>query len=414
MKTIDIIPSKSDAHRALICAALAEYMGGTMCDIELGFLSKDTEATRKCLVALLARGTTATGASLYCGESGSTFRFLLPVAGALGMRCAFYPRGRLAKRPMEPLSRELRAKGMSVSEEGSVPFMAEGQLGSGDFHLPGNVSSQFVSGLLFALPMLEGDSRIIVDGRLESSRYVDMTIKTQRDFGIEGTVIEESGKGVVISVRGGQTYRAPRNYRVEGDWSNAAFWILAGVLGDEPIAIKGLDQDSLQGDKAFAEVLIKAGADIVLPPDDSEGRLIASPSRGKLRAFTHDASGTPDLVPALALAASVAEGTSLIHGAARLRIKESDRLRAISSTLGNLGADIEEYRDKLVIRGKKSLGGGTIESFGDHRIAMMGAVASLVCDEKVSLIGADAVSKSYPGFFETFEELGLSGGLELI
>lgn len=414
MKTIDIIPSKSDAHRALICAALSEYMSGTLCDLELGTLSEDTEATRKCLVAMLARGERPEGANLYCGESGSTFRFLLPVAGAMGMRCAFHPRGRLAERPMEPLASELRAKGMTISEEGSVPYTAEGKLRSGDFRLPGNISSQFVSGLLFALPMLEGDSRILIDGKLESSSYVEMTVRTQRDFGIEEPLITSSGEGCEIRIKGGQTYRAPAEYRVEGDWSNAAFWICAGVLGEEAIAINGLDPDSLQGDKAIADVLIKAGADIVLPQDDPEGRLIARPSRERLKAFSCDVSGTPDMVPALALIASVSRGKSEISGAARLRIKESDRLRSISSTLSAFGARVEEYSDRLVIKGRKRLAGGAVGTYGDHRIAMMCAVASLACRKKVSLTGSESVKKSYPAFFELFEEAGLSHNLKLI
>ena len=414
MKTIEIIASKSDAHRALICAALALYTSGTECDIDMDIASEDVEATRRCLVALLTSGKSAVGAGLYCGESGSTFRFLLPVVGALGMRAAFYPKGRLSRRPMEPLASELRSKGMNISEEGRVPFLASGQLRPGDFKLPGNVSSQFISGLLFALPILPEDSRIMIEGQLESAGYVGMTLATLKAFGIGGIEIPESGTGSVINVKGGQTYKAPSEYKVEGDWSNAAFWIAAGLLGKEPVAIKGLSEDSVQADSAIADVLIKAGADITLPGDDPEGRLIARPSAGRLKAFTYDASGTPDMVPALALIASLADGVTEINGAGRLRMKESDRLKSISSTLGQLGADVEEYSDRLVIKGKKELAGGMIYSFDDHRIAMMGATASLACSGQVSLIGSGAVSKSYPGFFELFEEAGLAGNLELV
>ena len=410
MKTVEIIASKSDAHRALICAALSEYTGGTLCDVEIGEVSEDVEATRKCLVALLTAGKNPTGADLYCGESGSTFRFLLPLVGALGMHCTFHPRGRLSKRPIEPLSKELRKKGMSISEEGSIPFIAGGKLEPGTFTIPGDVSSQFISGLLFALPLLDGDSRIIVKGRMESSGYVDMTVRTQQIFGIRDIDIKEAEGHTEISVRGNQVYRAPKLYRVEGDWSNAAFWIVAGLLGDRPLAIKGLDPASTQGDRVIAECLIKAGADIRMPK--KRGKVIVHPSRGSLKAFCFDASGAPDLVPALALAASLADGTSEIRGAARLRMKESDRLKSVSSSLWRLGADIEEYSDRLVIRGRKELSGGLVESFSDHRIAMMEAIASLVCKEKVILIGSSAVNKSYPGFFDKLKEAGLADNVE--
>ena len=392
MRTIEIIPSKSYAHRALICAALSE----TPCQVICEATSKDIEATKTCLAAL-QKGDR----DMRCGESGSTLRFLLPVMGALGYESAFYPEGRLPERPLSPLYEELESHGCKMSTQGSVPFVLEGQLEPGDYHIPGNVSSQYISGLLFALPMLDGDSRILVEGKLESAGYVDMTLKVLGDFGI---VVKETLEG--FEIPGGQRYRGPAVYQVEGDWSNGCFWLVAGALCEEGIKVCGLNPNSLQGDKKILDLLIKMGAKVSM---DEDGIMVKA---GKLQGIAIDVSQIPDMVPILAVAALAAEGTTEIKNAGRLRIKESDRLATVSNVLNSLGGQVEELEEGLIIRGGKPLKGGEVNSYNDHRIAMMAAIASLLCGEKVTITGADAVNKSYPDFFQVLEETGWGGNVE--
>jgi 3-phosphoshikimate 1-carboxyvinyltransferase len=272
--------------------------------------------------------------------------------------------GRLPLRPLDALRDEMTAHGCVIS--GSLT--CKGQLTSGEYTLPGNVSSQYVSGLLFALPLLSGDSVIRVTGVLESRPYVNMTLDALRSFGV--TVIEE---GRCFKVPGNQRYRSPGKVSVEGDWSNAAFWLAAGAN------VTGLDLCSTQGDKAIVDML-------------------------KLIPGSIDVSDTPDLVPALAAAASVVTGKTILCKAGRLRIKESDRLKTVAASLSSLGADITETEDSLVIIGRKSLPGGETESYGDHRIVMM--ASTVRCAGPVIIHGAEAVNKSYPRFFEDFTALG--------
>lgn len=392
MTHIQIPSSKSDAHRALICATLSKKP----CHVYYDGTSKDIQATESCLRAL-REGK----ADLHCGESGSTLRFLLPVMGALGHKAAFYGEGRLPMRPLSPLYEELEAHGCRLSVQGEVPLTIGGQLTAGTYCLPGNVSSQYISGLLFALPLLDGDSQIVLTSPLESAPYVDMTIRTLQDFGIK---IHRNEKGFIIP--GNQTYIAPETYNVEGDWSNACFFLVAGALTEEGITVKGLNQDSLQGDKVILDILRQFGAKVTMEADT----VIVKP--GPLKAAQLNASQIPDMVPVLAVLALAAEGKTEIRNAARLRIKESDRLAAITQTLTSLGADIKELPDGLVITGKGRLHGGTIDTHNDHRIAMMAAVASLICDGKVTIQNADAVNKSYPDFFDVWKEAGLDSNIE--
>ncbi|MBR5315733.1 MAG: 3-phosphoshikimate 1-carboxyvinyltransferase [Firmicutes bacterium] len=392
MKQIQIIPSKSDAHRALICAALSE----TPCQVICNATSKDIEATKACLGAFQAGQR-----QMHCGESGSTFRFLLPVMAALGYSCEFLPEGRLPERPLSPLYEEMENHGCKLSPQGTVPFVLEGQLQPGDYHIPGNVSSQYISGLLFALPMLDGDSRILIEGKLESVGYVDMTLKVLADFGIVVRITEEG-----YEIPGGQSYEGPPVYQVEGDWSNGCFWLVAGALSEEGIKVCGLDLNSLQGDKAIIDLLKQMGADVTI---DQEGILIKG---GHLHGIEIDASQIPDMVPILAVAALAAEGTTEIKNAGRLRIKESDRLATVSTVLNGLGGQIKELEEGLIITGGRALSGGEVDSYNDHRIAMMAAIASLLCEDKVVIEGADAVNKSYPDFFQVLEEVGLDGNVE--
>ena len=414
MREVRIIPSKSAAHRAYICAALVEITVGLPaggCKVVCGETSADIEATKACLAELISHAGDSgepEPAVMRCGESGSTLRFLIPVCAALGIGSKFFPEGRLPERPLSPLREELERHGAVISPQGSVPLEVSGKLTSGEFRLPGNVSSQYISGLLFALPLLEEGGSVTVEGTLESSGYIDLTISVLRDFGIEVVRTESPGE-TAFTVPGGQTFAAPAEYFVEGDWSNAAFWLAAGVLGTEAIRITGLDPDSVQGDKTVVDILKRFGADIGF----EDGCPVARPSRGKLKGIRIDASQMPDMVPVLALVGAAAEGTTEIYNAGRLRIKESDRLKAVTTVLSGLGADIEELPEGLIIRGRSGLAGGHADSFGDHRIAMMTGISSLISKNKVTLTGSGAVSKSYPGFFSEMERLGLAGNLEL-
>lgn len=392
MKHIKIIPSKSDAHRALICAALSHTPCKVICDAT----SKDIDATKACLDALKAGRP-----EMLCGESGSTFRFMLPVMAALGHRSVFFPEGRLPERPLTPLYEEMESHGCRLSPQGSVPFVLEGQLKPGTYRIPGNVSSQYISGLLFALPILDGDSRILIEGKLESAGYVNMTLKVLADFGIKVNVTDEG-----YEIPGGQHYQGPAVYQVEGDWSNGCFWLVAGALDEEGLTVSGLDLNSLQGDKKIVDILRDMGADVTIGPNG------ITVKGGSLHGITIDAAQIPDMVPILAVAALAAEGRTEIKGAGRLRIKESDRLATVTQVLTNLGGDIEELAEGLIIKGGKVLKGGTADSHNDHRIAMMAAIASIICEGKVTIRGADAVKKSYPGFYDDLAMLGLDINIE--
>ena len=417
---IRAVPSKSYAHRLLICAALAD--GETL--IECGAASDDIEATVSCLEGIGARigydgavfkvGPTtlaeralpahtlsahthfSRGNSVIqnCGESGSTLRFMLPVCCALGIPAEFVMKGRLPERPVAPLLEQLALHGCEISaSEGGL--RVQGKLRSGVFELPGNVSSQFVSGLLFALPLLEGDSEIFVEGKEESAPYIDMTLDTVKSFGIDAKRREG-----YYRIDGGRGYSTTGTARVEGDWSNAAFWLCAGAAGGRGVTCTGLNTRSRQGDMAVIEVLERFGAAVSCIGDS----VTVKPAR--LGGIRIDAGDIPDLVPVLSVVAAAAQGETEIYNAGRLRIKESDRLRAVTETLRALGADISELEDGLLIRGNGALRGGKVSSFGDHRVAMMAATASVLCEGPVEISGAESVNKSYPGFFKDFVTLG--------
>ncbi len=392
MRSINAIDSKSDAHRALICAFLAKDGG----KVDIKDSSDDINATKQCLAAL-ENGE----ADLYCKESGSTFRFLLPVVAALGKEVRFHLEGRLPSRPLSPLYEALLSHGVQLSAQGETPFHVSGQLQAGEFHLNGNVSSQFISGLLFALPLLKGDSRIIIEGKLQSAGYVDMTLQTLEAFGIE---IQKTDNEFYI--KGNQTYRSPDAYHVSGDWSSAAFFLCAGALLDDGICVRHLDLHSAQGDKEIVALLRRFGANVEVQKDS------VFVSKAPLHGIEIDAAQIPDLVPALALLGVAAEGETFIRNAARLRFKESDRLESIASVLFSLGAKIEVLPDGLHIFGGKPLEGGKAESFGDHRIVMLAAMVSLLGKHKVEIYGAEAVSKSYPDFFKDLEALSLAENVE--
>lgn len=401
---VRIPASKSQAHRLLICAALGEKETQICCD----GISKDIAATMACLNALGADiKETAPGTlrvrpishvpegvcRLACGESGSTLRFLLPLVGALGAEAVFHMEGRLPERPLAPLDMELRDHGMSIRQEGELLYCG-GELFPGEYSLPGNVSSQYISGLLMALPILRGESSLCVTGGIESSAYITMT---EDALALSKVKLEKDKNKYRIP--GNQRALLPDRLAVEGDYSNAAFFLCMGALSERGVAVSGLLPQSHQGDRAVIDILRRFGAEI----EEREGSFQVR--RGKLKGCLIDASPIPDLIPVLSVVASGAEGKTRVVNAGRLRLKESDRLSSTTRMLKTLGADISELEDGLVIYGRPELAGGTVDSCGDHRIAMAAAVAACLCRERVNVEGSEAVNKSYPRFWEDFGSL---------
>jgi len=407
--TIAAIASKSHAHRALICAALSEAPSRVLCSS----VSADILATVACLNALGADITAGDGGfeimpigdprpggaqepiDLYCGESGTTLRLLLPVVAALGRSANFHRSGRLPQRPLSPLYEELVAQGCMLGDPNAEPLTLAGRLEPGAFQLDGSVSSQFLSGLLLASPLLAGRSELRVTGELESRPYVDLTLDVMRASGIE--ITSEDG---AFCCSEPQAYHAPREVVVEGDWSNAAFWLCSGAISARPVTVTGLDPHSVQGDRALVGILQRFGAAVDCVAD------AVTVQGGTLKGIEIDVSDTPDLAPALAVVAAAASGLTTITGAARLRLKESDRLAAVADVLGRLGVQVEEVEDGLTIQGGRRLHGAVVDAWGDHRIAMMAAIAAPLCDGSVAITGAEAVNKSYPQFFEDLRALG--------
>lgn len=400
------VPSKSQAHRLLICSALADAETRVICAES----SSDIDATAGCLGALGASITYSGGGfdvipidfgklggkrRLNCGESGSTLRFLLPLSCALGAQADFHMSGRLPERPLSPLYEALLSHGCALSPQGVSPLSCRGKLESGNYTLPGNISSQFISGLLFALPTLGGDSLITVTGDPESKPYIDMTVAALKTFGVEIQC-----RAGAFSIRDSQRFRSPGTVNAEGDWSNAAFWLCAGAIGNDRITCTNLNTDSLQGDMAVIKILERFGARVTCGGD------CVAVSPGELRGIEIDAADIPDLVPVLSAVAAVSAGKTVIKNAGRLRLKESDRLRATAGLLTGLGADVRETQSGLEIYGKKRLNGGAADSCNDHRIAMTAAILSSVCENPVTVADAGAVNKSYPGFFRDFAALG--------
>ena len=382
---INVPPSKSLSHRALICAALAN---GTS-RIKNSLDCVDTEATIEVLTKLGAEivrdgndiivhgiSKTRTTFSADCRESGSTLRFLLPVAAALGASATLHGRGKLPERPITPYFTELTKNGIIFHSE-KMPYEISGQLKAGTYSLAGDISSQFVSGLLFALPLLDGDSEIVITTPLQSKPYVDITIDCMRSFGVE---VEEKENG--YHVKGNQKY-IPTEYTVEADMSQAAFFLVANAIGAD-LNVLGLNPNSMQGDSAILQITEQCGG----------------------KAFDVDASQIPDLVPILTVLAAFCDGVSHITNCGRLRIKECDRLAAISTELNKLGAKVEEGADSLTVTGVKSLHGGVCDSHNDHRIPMALAVASQRCTEPLTILDAKCVSKSYPEFWNDFSSIG--------
>lgn len=395
---VQIPSSKSVAHRLLICAALG--VGKTTLLID-GF-SNDILATAKCLKALGA-GIEAngrricvtpirkpvSGGLLPCGESGSTLRFLLPVAGALGVSGYFKMEGRLSERPMQVYEDVLRAHGMEISRDANW-LRFGGKLQSGEYRLPGDVSSQYFSGLLMALPLLEGDSSVLAEGKLESAGYIRLT---EDALALSGVRFERDDQSWRIP--GAQRFRLPGVLRAEGDWSNAAFFLCMGALSEQGVTVRGLNLASSQGDMAVLDILRCFGATVTTDPDSGS----VAVRRKELRPITIDAAPIPDLIPVLSVLACGAKGDTHIVNAARLRMKESDRLTSTAKLINDLGGRAEELPDGLIVHGAGVLTGGTVDPCNDHRIAMSAAVAAWLCSESVMVNDAQCVQKSYRAFW---------------
>ena len=422
MKRVVAPKSKSYEHRILICELLSKLGEADTLDVQGGLRetarsravtreSEDIMATLDCISKIqLSLKDGKQESVLDCNQSGSTLRFLLPIACALGLKARFLMRGRLAKRPMDELINELKSHGCKIDKEDDA-ICTSRKLEHGVFNLPGDISSQYVSGLLMALPLLEGDSEIHVRRPLVSAGYIDVTLDVMRKLSISVSE-ENSGSEYIYRIKGGQRYILPEKYIVEGDWSNAAFWFAVGVLGDEPLAIEGLNPNSLQGDRKIFDILREMGAEVYAIIDNDKAVFEAYPLGDKaLKAIVLDAENIPDLVPLIAILACFTDGKSKITGIKRLRLKESDRLLAIEELIDGLGGSIKTREDVIEISGLGAgamLRGGEVRCFDDHRIVMSAATSSLRCREDVLIDNASAVNKSYLGFFDELDRLGLS------
>lgn len=405
---IGAIPSKSDAHRAIICALLSR----SVCKISPIIDSKDIFATIKATQALGAvctvdgdtltidstnLKTDADNITIDCVESGSTLRFMLAVAAALGANVDFVGQGRLPMRPIDDFYNLFPKHGATLSCN-HLPLTLRGKLTAGDYEIGGNISSQYITGLLLSLPILHQSSRITLTTKLESKPYVDMTLGVMKRFFVD--VIEDE-KGYVIPEN--QSYSAC-DYTIDGDWSQAAFFLTAGAVGGN-IKMSGLRLDSTQGDREIFEIIKKFGGNIY----EENGYIVSK--KGELCGTDINAEQIPDLVPIIAVMAAFSKGTTKIYGAGRLRYKESDRIKSVTAALKSFGADVTETDDGMIINGDpeiKTMHSGKVECCNDHRIAMAFSVmAAYIVDSEI--IGHECVSKSYPNFFDDFNRL-LKGG----
>lgn len=375
-------PSKSAAHRALVCSFLA---GGGK--VEPIIESNDMKAMERAVSALRNNDSVVD-----CIESGNTLRFMIPVAAALGKNVTFTGSGRLPERPIGDYLRLLPEHGVECISNGKLPLTINGQLTCGRYEIAGNISSQYITGLLLALPLLNGNSEIVLTTKLESKPYVDMTIGVMRDFGV---YIEEKKHGYFV--KGNQKYNK-RDYFVESDWSQAAFFLAAGAIcGD--VLLKGLDINSTQGDKEIVNVLNRFGADIEINEKGIRSR------KSVLKGTEIDVTDIPDTVPAVAVAAAFAEGKTVISGAERLRYKESDRIESVVSNLKRLGVRVEETPDGMIITGSP-VKGAELLGYNDHRIVMAFSIAALCAEGDTSITQAESINKTYPSFFEDYNRLG--------
>lgn len=401
------IPSKSLLHRAIILSGIAKDREIIL--EQVNTISEDIEATLTCIEKLGAK-TKVEGDSiritslgnikkskveLHCKESGTTLRLLLPLVSTFSKEATVDCSEGLRKRPIRELIETLEESGLYFKEKG-FPINISGNVTTDFFKISGDISSQYVSGLLLLSSLLDQRSSIYLTTKLESRAYVNITIKVLRDFGI---IVNELEEGVFEIYGGRDKILPPKEYQIEGDWSNAAFFLVGGCLGDS-INMSGLNLESSQGDKKIVQILKKAGA-ILTCSDD-----FISSNRSHLNSFEVDFSETPDLFPILSVVAALSKGQSILKGGERLKLKESNRIESTFQMLKSLGADVKKREDGLIIQGKEILDGGIVNSFNDHRIVMSVTMASIRCKEPVSIVNAGAVKKSYPNFFEDFKKVG--------
>ena len=399
-------PSKSLSHRLMIAAALSK--GQSV--IEGMKESVDIRATKSCLETLGAKisleGQTMTvngcgkpsdltDTTMFCEESGSTLRFMIPIAALSGKFVSFEGKGKLVTRPIDPYFPLFDQSGITYEYNEALPLKIKGALQAGDYDMPGHISSQFVTGLLMSLPLLDGDSKINMSSKLESRDYVDLTIDVMQAFGVE--VVNNNYES--FEVAGGQAYES-RHMRVEGDYSQMAFWAVAGSIGKQAITIENASRNTNQGDAKIFEIIEDMGGRV----EYDHSSITVYPSQTKNTEI--NVSEIPDLVPVLAVLGSMSEGTMKIYGGQRVRLKESDRLKAIATELNKVGGSVTETPDGILVQGVKALTGGRVEAWNDHRIVMAMAVAATCCEGPLTIDGYRAINKSYPEFFKDYQALG--------
>jgi len=409
---IQIPVSKSQAHRALLAAALADRPT----EINGVGSGQDVLATKACLQALGAEihdlpknrlwvkpisqteldNLRKREVNLHCKESGTTLRLLLPVVSALGIPSFWTGEGNLPARPIADLVQALTQQSVQIQPE-SLPFHLTGQLQPGSFVLPGHISSQYFSGLLFALPLLQSESYLHASTPIESLGYVQMTLQVLNSFGVE---VEETEQGYYIPAV--QQYISPGSFLVESDWSNAAFWLVAAGFSPQGMQFRGLDPLSLQGDRAIASILEQWGAEVTW-----QGQTLTV-RKGVKKPLQLSCEQIPDLVPILAVLAAFTPGLNRLSGLQRLQYKESNRIQGVLALVQSIGgkADYNVKEDCLLIVGQERLPGGLVESFADHRLVMAAAVAGSLCQAGVQIKGAESVAKSYPDFFKDWQSVG--------
>lgn len=417
--TIEIPPSKSYSHRAVIAAALAE--NGKKSKIDNLKFSVDITTTTDIMenwgaeierfesaLEIIGNGGKVVPRDKYvqCNESGSTIRFLIPVGITSKNELVFDGKGKLVDRPLDSYYRIFDKQGLKYETTGGkLPLTVNGKLKPGNYEIDGNISSQFITGLLYALPLLEGDSKLIINKNLESKGYVDLTLEILKLAGIE--IVNNDYKS--FDIRGNQTYK-PFDYTVEGDYSQVAFWIVAGIISanrDNEVKCLHVNKNSLQGDREIIEIVTRMGAKLEIFDD----YVIVKPS--KTKGTVIDISQCPDIGPVLTVLAALSEGETRIINGERLRIKESDRITSIKTELNKLGGNVSEEGDSLIIQGVEGFRGGvTVNAWNDHRIAMSLAIASTRCEREIILEEAESVRKSYPHFWDDFVKMG--GEIEVI
>ena len=416
---IEIPPSKSYSHRAVIAAALAENSRKSKID-NLKFSVDITTTTDimenwgakikrfESALEIVGNDGRVVPKDKYvqCNESGSTIRFLIPIGITNENELIFDGKGKLVDRPLDSYYRIFSKQGIFYkNENGKLPLTVSGKLKAGNYEIDGNISSQFITGLLYALPLLDGDSKLTINKNLESKGYIDLTLEILKLAGIE--IVNNDYKG--FDIKGNQIYK-PFDYTVEGDYSQVAFWIVAGIISankDNEVKCLHVNKNSLQGDREIIEIVQRMGANLEIFDD----YVIVKPS--KTKGTVIDISQCPDIAPILTVLAALSEGETRIINGERLRIKESDRITSIKTELNKLGANVAEEGDSLIIQGVEGFTGGvTVSAWNDHRIAMSLAVASSRCEKEIILEEAESVRKSYPHFWDDFVKMG--GEIEII